>query len=263
MDATPVVPEQERPIIQHVKLTSPFKWLGQAWLALRKAPLHVFFYGLVFVVMGYVFSYYFSTAPETVITLSTLFLLVGPFLAIGLYDLAKQLDDPGKGAAQRPSLWHSMIAWRTNIQGFSLYAVLLAVLVFAWFRTSLLIFALFYDASGLTSLEHVLTHALLPVNRMFLFTYFGSGFVFALLVFASSAIALPMLLDKDIDTITAVLTSLQVVMQNGLPMLLWAGLIVGLCVLGFLTFYIGLAFTVPLVGLATWYAYRDLISYET
>jgi uncharacterized membrane protein len=104
------------------------------------------FYGAVFVLMGYLLIAYFDSAPQFVLTLSTLFLLAGPFLAIGLYDLARQHENVF--ATQRVNLWHSMIAWRVNLPGFTLYAALLALMVFGWFRVSLLMFALFFDTAA-------------------------------------------------------------------------------------------------------------------
>lgn len=264
MDATPLpLSPPVHPVVHHVMPWYPLKWLKQGLGVLRKAPISGLFYGVAFVLMGYFLVYYFSAAPHIVITLSTLFLLAGPFLAIGFYDITKQMEGSTGSVPIRVSLFHSMMAWRSNIQGFSLYAVLLAVIVFTWFRISLLMFALFYDTATLTSLSHLLRDALLPSNRLFLLVYFGVGFFFALLVFASSVIALPMLLDKEVDTVTAVITSIQAVVKNALTMLVWAALVVVLCVFGFATYYVGLVITAPLVGFATWYAYRDLVSYPS
>lgn len=236
------------------------RWLRLAAADLRRAPTDGLFYGAVFVLMGYSLVLYFNSAPQVVLTLATLFLLVGPFLAIGIYDVARQIED--RGAHEPISLRHSLVAWRENVQGFSLYAALLAILVFSWFRVSLLIFALFFDYAALPSMGQLLTQVLLPQNLGFLLVYMGSGFLFALLAFAASAFAVPMMLDKDIDTITAMLSSMQAVQKNLMTMVLWAAMIVGLTIIGLATYFVGLLLVMPLIGFASWHAYRDTISYE-
>ncbi|TDR70732.1 DUF2189 domain-containing protein [Paludibacterium purpuratum] len=235
-------------------------WLAQAIEDIRRAPADSLFYGALFVLMGYILTYYFTTSPAYMLALSTLFLLAGPFLAIGLYDLARQRE--GVKRHERVALRHSLVAWRGNIQGFTLYAALLAVMAFTWFRVSLLVFALFFDYTALPSLGDILTELFDPQNLVFLLVYFASGFLFALVTFVASAIAVPMMLDKDVDTVTAMITSFMVVQKNPKTMALWAAIIVGLTGLGLLTYFVGLLIVMPIIGLATWHVYRDTVSYE-
>lgn len=251
-------PSQIRPVARHVAPAAVFEWLRLGWRDLRKAPGDSLFYGAAFVLMGYLLTLYFSLAPEFVITLSTLFLLAGPFLAIGLYDIARQLE---YYRGSRIDLAKSMTAWRHNLPSFTLYAALLAVLVFGWFRVSLLMFALFYE-TAVPTFDALLADLFNPANLSFLVAYFGTGFLFATLVFALSAVSIPMMLDREVDAITAMIASLQAVYRNLLTMLVWAGMIVLLTAIGFATYFIGLMITVPLIGLATWHAYRALIAYE-
>lgn len=252
---------REHPVVHHVSITQPLLWLRQGLTDLRKAPADAMFYGAAFVLMGYLLISYFDSAPQFVLTLSTLFLLGGPFLAIGLYDLARQHE--GVHPPQRVSLWHSMTAWKANLPGFTLFAALLAVLVFGWFRMSLLLFALFFDTAALPSLDSLLVNALLPENMTFLLAYFGVGFLFAAAVFSLSVVAIPMMLDKDVDTVTAMINSVQAVYKNLLTMTVWAVMIVALTAVGFATYFIGLIVIMPVLGLASWHAYRAMISYES
>ena len=248
----------EHVVIAHVSVSQPFQWLRLGWQDLRRAPANTLFYGAVFVVMGYLLNMYFDFAPEYVITLSTLFLLAGPYLAIGLYDIARQLELQG---SQRVSLVHSMTAWRVNMPGFTLFAALLAVIVIGWFRVSLLMFALFYEGS-VPSLAVLVSSVWAIEHSAFLVAYFGSGFFFAIAVFALSVCAIPMMLHKDVDTITAMVNSVQAVYHNLLTMLVWAAMIVALTAIGFATHFVGLLLIMPLIGLASWHAYRALIHYE-
>ncbi|MCL6263575.1 DUF2189 domain-containing protein [Craterilacuibacter sp. RT1T] len=257
MDITHL-PSRDHPVVHHVSPADTFNWLKLGWRDLKKAPADAVFYGAVFVIMGYLLVFYFKDAPEVVITLAALFLLAGPFLAIGLYDIARQLEI-FKGT--RVNLAHSMLAWRANIPSFTLYAALLAVLVFGWFRVSLLMFALFYDTSAPT-LALLVAEAWSPEHLAFLIAYFGAGLIFAVVVFAVSVIAIPMMLDKEIDTISAMAVSVQAVHKNLMTMVCWAAIIVILTAIGFATYFIGLMVLIPLIGLSTWHAYRSIITYE-
>lgn len=235
-------------------------WFRMAWKDFRRAPADCLFYGALFVLMGYLLVGYVGEAPELVVTLATIFVLGGPFLALGLYDIANQVEAfDGNG---RVTLRHSLTSWRVNMPAFSLYAVLLTVLVFAWFRVSLLMFALFYDTASLPSLGDLVAQSFSAENVLFLLAYFGSGLLFAMTVFVCSVVSLPMMLDKEVDTITAMIASVQVVQRNLLTMLAWAAIIVVLTLAGFATGFVGLIVIMPMIGLATWHAYRDLISYE-
>lgn len=252
------LPSRDHPVVRHVTPADAVHWLRLGFRDLQKAPADSLFYGAAFVLMGYLLTLYFDMAPEMVITLSTLFLLAGPFLAIGLYDIARQLEI---FQGTRVNLWHSMVAWRVNMPSFTLYAALLTVLVFGWFRVSLLMFALFYETS-LPTLNEIVVNAFSIEHLPFLIAYFGTGFFFALLVFAVSAVSIPMMLDKEIDAISAMVVSAQAVYRNAVTMAVWAAMIAGLTAIGFVTYFIGLMVIVPVVGLATWHAYRGMIYFE-
>lgn len=249
---------REHPVIHHVTPAHTLRWLKMGYQDLQRAPADTVFYGAAFVLMGFFLAFYFSQAPQLVITFATVFLLAGPFLAIGLYDIARQLETPGNS---RSHLSHSMMAWRSNVHSFSLYAVLLAVLVFGWFRMSMLMFALFFDGP-LPTLDSLASVSFSLDNLPFLVAYFGTGLVFAVLVFGASVLAIPMMLDKEVDTVTAVVNSLQAVWRNPMTMVVWAAIIVALTVVGFATYFVGLLVIMPIIGLASWHAYRDLITYE-
>lgn len=257
MDITHL-PSHEHIVVQHVTPGQSLQWLRLGWQDFRRAPADALFYGAVFVLMGYLLNMYFDFAPQFVITLAALFLLAGPFLAIGLYDISRQLESPLGG---RVKLVHSMTAWRVNIPGFTLFAALLAVLVFGWFRVSLLMFALFFE-SNVPELDQLVASAFEIQNLPFLLAYFGTGLLFAIAVFAVSVCAIPMMLHKDVDTITAMVCSVQAVYRNLLTMLIWAAIIVLLTAIGFATQFIGLLLTMPLIGLSSWHAYRALINFE-
>ncbi|GAB2879356.1 MULTISPECIES: DUF2189 domain-containing protein [Microvirgula] len=246
-------PVTRPPAVRHVDAAAPLSWLLHALLDFRRAPAVSLFYGAAFVVMGYLMFFYFGNRPEYVITCATAFLLLGPFLSIGLYDIAQRLEQHGE-----VHLLPTLTAWRANLPGITLFAVMLAMLVFFWFRISQLMFALFYTGD-IPALSDIVANAFTAGNLGFLVVYFGLGLIFAAVAFSFSVVAIPMMLDRNVDTVTAILTSLHATAKNIPAMLVWAGLIALLTVIGFATFAVGLAILMPLIGLASWHAYRALV----
>jgi len=138
------------------------------------------------------------------------------------------------------------------------FAAVLTVIFLIWARASLVVFAIFYTRE-MPNLSGFLTQVLSMENLEFLLVYCGVGFIFALLVFAVSVVSIPLMLDRNQDAVTSMLASIRALAENPLPLLVWAALIVGLTLLGFMSFHIGLAVLMPVVGHATWHAYRDLV----
>jgi uncharacterized membrane protein len=246
------LPETFAPI-RRVAPAAPFTWLALGWRDLRRAPVASLAYGVAFALMGWLIHFVFRNAYEYVYGLAAGFLLVGPALAAGLYDISRRLER-GEPVALAPTL----AAWRANPGAFGVFAVILLVLLLVWSRASLVIFALFFSG-GLPSLQDLLSQVLSAAHWDFVLTWFAAGSVFALLAFAAGAVSVPMMLDRRTDAVLAVLNSVRALIANPLPMALWAALIVLLVAGGFATLMFGLVVTGPLVGHATWHAYRALL----
>jgi uncharacterized membrane protein len=133
----------------------------------------------------------------------------------------------------------------------------------AWIRLATLIFALFFSFRP-PSLDNFVAEVFFqPESVPFLIVGVGTGAVLAALVFAISAVSIPMLLDKpQVNVATAIAASVQSVRLNLAPMLIWAAMIVLFAAAGLVAGYVGLAITMPIIGHATWYAYKDLISFD-
>jgi uncharacterized membrane protein len=242
------------PNVRRIALNQPWQWLGAGWNDLRRAPVASLTYGLLFVLMGYLLVATVEGQFTAVLALTTGFLLVGPFLAMGLYDISRRLE-----AGAPVSLGRALTAWRANILPIALFVVVVGLVMMVWARFAAVLFAvlvggrefsvdvaaaqLFFSGSGLT----------------FLLVFAGVGALVAAAVFALSAVSIPMLLDRRTDVLTAILTSIAAVRANPAPMALWAALIVTFTGLGLLTFYLGLVIALPLIGHATWHAYRSLV----
>jgi len=243
------------PEIREIGLGAPVRWLREGWADLRKAPVPSLFYGVVLGAMGFALT----RAPGSgavELALVTGFLLVGPFLLMGLYDIAKRVRR-GEDVMIGPT----MTAWRANVQSIGFYAIILALLLAVWIRISIVVVALFFEGTSPSAASLAAGVAANPEMLTFVAAYAAAGFGFALFVFATSVVSLPMLYDRPrMDTLTAMITSFNAMRLNFWPMLLWAALIVALTALGFATFYVGLVVVLPLVGLATWHAYCDLVA---
>jgi uncharacterized membrane protein len=241
------------PAIRAIAPGAARRWLRAGWNDFAAQPVASLFYGVVLAAMGALLTRY--SAGAIGLALTTGFLLVGPFLAIGIYSLSRQRELHGR-AALAPSL----TAWRANFPSIGLYALLLTLLLAVWIRVSLVIVAAFFppDAQTLGGLLRLLARS--PEGWLFAAVYLAAGAVFALLVFATSAVSLPMLLARpEMDTLSAMITSFNALRRNFRPMLVWGVTIVALTLAGFATWGVGLVVIVPLIGHATWHAYRELI----
>jgi uncharacterized membrane protein len=255
------MPEQIAPVeefrfpeVNVLQRGAAWRWLKAGWDDLRAAPGASLFYGAVLALMGWVLRHFFGEAAYA-LAFATGFLLVGPFLAMGMYDISRRRE---RGLPV--SVGATLTAWRANVPAIGFYAVILALLMAVWIRVSVVVVALFFEG-GMPNAATLLPDLAHSENGpFFLLAYVAAGFGFALLVFATSVVSLPMLLDREkMDTLTAMITSFNALRQNFAAMLLWAVVIVGLIALGFATFYAGLVVVVPLIGHATWHAYRETV----
>lgn len=241
------------PTVRRVGASRPFAWLAAGAADFGAAPAASLFYGLCFAAMGWVLSFVFNNAVQYTSGLTMGFLLVGPLLSIGLYDLSRQREH---GTA--PGLGSSIVAWRGNVGAIGLYVLIVTVIFLLWARASLVVFALFYS-EAMPTLTGFLQQIVSLQNVEFLIAYFAVGMIFATLVFAISVVSIPYLLDAQVDAVTAAAASCLALARNPGAMIVWAMLIVTATGLGFETAYLGLAVVVPLIGHATWHAYREIV----
>ena len=241
------------PKVRDVPLTRPFTWIRKGWADLAACPIPSLFYGFCFAAMGLLLTKVFEHAYEYTSAATSGFLLLGPFLAMGLYEISRRRE-----RKETCSLFPTMIVWRRNAGNIGIFAVVLGVIFLVWARASLIVFALFYT-SELPNLSGFISQVLTLENLEFLLVYFGVGLIFASIVFAFSIVSIPIMLDRNQDAISAVIASVSALLRNPGAMLLWAVTIVVLTVVGFLSFHLGLVVLMPLIGHATWHAYRDLV----
>lgn len=242
------------PKINHVSMLAPFGWLRSGFGDLLKAQFASLFYGVCFALMGWTIAFFNGESYVMTLAATSAFMLFGPLLAIGLYNLSDQLQ-----RSNRASIRASLTVWRGNMSNLALFALVSTIVALIWARASAVTFAVFYN-SGLPSMGEFANAVLTLENIEFLLVYFGIGFVFAAFIFSISVVAVPLMYDRKSDAITAVLMSLAVVARNPVTMIVWAGILVALISFGFLAGFLGLIYTAPIAGHATWHAYRALIA---
>lgn len=248
--------ENPRPLPQilQVPANAPVDWLKRGWQDFVATRFQGAFYGLVFVLMGYAITWVYATKWQLTMGLIGGFFLMGPFLCSGIYDLSRQYELKGKA-----SLISSLTCWVRNIGSFSFFAIMLAFGMIVWARVSLILFAL-SSTTSFPTLQGVLQQIFSISNPQFLILWVGVGFIFASIVFAIGVIAAPMILDRTSDTLEAVFSSVRSVHANPKALYLWAFLVVVIIGLSLAAGFIPLIITAPIIGHATWHAYRDLVA---
>jgi uncharacterized membrane protein len=250
-------PQADRPAfpdVRRVGAGAPLRWLARGARDLRARPLPCLFYGLCFAAMGWLLGAMLRPAPGLMLALTAGFLLVGPFMAMGLYEVARRRE-----LGLPCDLPATTVAWRRNLSNIAILGIGLGVLMALWARASMMVIAIHFPRR-MPSVAILLEEIGRGDNLAFLGTWLGVGALFAALVFAFTVVAIPLMLDRGTDAITAMLASATAFGRNPAPMAVWAGAIVVLTVAGFASGFLGLIVTVPWVGLATWHAYRDLVA---
>jgi uncharacterized membrane protein len=254
--ATTADPHHSPAQVNEITLDQPWEWLGKGWKDLSATPKFSLMYGAAFVVVSYlmtiglVYEQLFFIIPP----LAAGFFLVAPLLGIGLYEISATLE-----RGEEVQFCNATKAWKANEVHLSAMAVVLVMVVLVWMLAALLVFALFYNQPVPTWENFIPEVFLSGKSPGFLFSGVIAGALIAGFTFSITAISVPMLMDRQVDVLTAMQTSMQAVRTNWQAMALWASLIVMFVGVGIATFYIGLIVTMPLIGHATWHAYRDLV----
>ncbi|MES9862938.1 MAG: DUF2189 domain-containing protein [Candidatus Thiodiazotropha sp. LLP2] len=240
------------PAIRTLSKTAPYGWLRNGWQDFRQATMPSLTLGLLFVVAGYALVYASWNIPLLTITFVTGFLLVAPALALGFYEMSRRLND-GRSVG-----FNSLVySWKNHGWSVLLFGLVLGIVMVAWGRLTGLLIALSLPAIG--PFNDLLSWQALTAPG-FIALYMLVGFLLAALVFSLSVVSIPMLVDRKIDVLTAAMTSLRAVRKNPGVMLRWAFIIALLTIMGMFTGFIGLLIIMPLLGHASWHAYKETVA---
>lgn len=236
---------------------APWAWLAAGWRDLLRVPRVSLAYGLLFAGISgaLTWSLFRLHLQHLLMPMAAGFMLVGPMLAVGLYETSRRLSEH-QAVGLRQVLF---VTTRSPTQLAFLGAMLMLMLL-AWIRIALLIYALFFGLSEFPGFEQSVHLVFFTPEGLGMLAIGGAiGGAIAAGVFAVAAFAVPMLMVRDMDAISAMIASVAAVRANLWPMLVWGWLIVVLTGIGIATLYVGLIVTFPLLGHATWHAYRHVI----
>ncbi|MCG3187881.1 MAG: hypothetical protein IOMNBAOH_02561 [Rhodocyclaceae bacterium] len=242
--------------LNKLAFADPFRWLRRGMRDFLRAPAIGLFFGGCFVAMGWALVLAFESAPAYLLGLSAGFLLVGPFLCMGLYYASERLE-----CGERPRLVDAAMAWRRKLDTLAIFGVMLLVLEMLWARASLVVFALSFQGT-MPDFAGSLRSLVNPKNVDFIIAWVALGGVFASIIFAVSVVSIPMILDRRSDAITAGLTSVRLVLTQPIVLLTWAATITLLVALAMLPGFVGLFVVGPVLGHASWHAYRSAVGHR-
>ncbi len=238
----------------------PTGWLRLAWGDFRTAPRQSLTYGAVVVLLSWALAYiairfggYFE-----LLALVSGFILVAPLLAVGTYSISDQIE-----RGLKPSLRRCFIEERRAFGNLMVFALVLMIVFLVWWRAASAVHIFF--PVDMTTPDWTDYLQFLGIGSLI-------GSIFATIVFSAAAFSLPMLVDRETDAVTAVVTSINAVLRNKPAMAVWAAMIVLAVAPGFALLLIGrergagfalvmalMGITLPLIGHATWHAYRATI----
>lgn len=263
MPHTALLPIPRLPAVREVALDRPLLWLALAWRDIAQCGLLSFAHGLALTLFGGVLLVMAHDRFWLLAGAFSGFLVVAPVLATGLYAMSRAVERGEPVNLQL--LIHTWLSWRharaseTGSEWCLVrFGVLLALAGTGWVVTSAALITLLAPQAIHTPLDF-LRYVVLAPNGFLFELWLALGGVMAAPMFASSVVAMPLLLDRRVNVTQAVLTSWQVVLSNPVPMALWAALIMGFTLLGLGSLLLGLIFVVPMLGHASWHAYRDLV----
>jgi len=239
----------ERPFIApcaDLRVTAALGWLRLGWRDFRAAPRVSLVYGLFVFLVTALLALAAWNLGGYILLVSALsgFTFIAPLLGFALYSVSRQLCQGGT-----PSLRRTLRAMKAPLGNAAIFALILLVIFLVWARAGLMVHV-FFPMEGKVEARDVVT-----------FLSIGSavGAVFAAITFAAVATSLPMLANRDVDVVTAVVSSVNAVLRNKFAMGFWAMTIVTLTLVGFATALLGLVVIIPWLAYSTWHCYRETL----
>lgn len=242
--------------IQPVGMERPRVWLAAGIEDFRQAAAVSLAYGMFWVGLSIAITAgaLYLGLWQWLLPLVAGFMFIGPLVAVGSYGISRALE-----AGRAPHLGDAFGAWHSHAGQLAMLGVMLTLMLMAWFNIAMVLFALFFGAEPPD--PATLYAALITTREGLTMIAVGTviGAILAFGAFTVSVVAIPTLMDQDLTFMEGIEASVQAVSVNFRPMLLWAAILTGCVLVGVLTFYIGLALILPVLGFASWHAYEDLV----
>lgn len=242
------------PVVRRIGWGRPWSWLQSAWHDLARNPLPSLAYGILFALGGDLIILAAIRQPQLLGVAISGFFLLAPLLAAGLYELSRRT---AKG--EKILFIDSLRCFRRNGQSLAFFGLFLGLSFVLWERLSAITFALLGASASIETGAFLREVVFSGEHHAFVAIWITLGGALALWVYALAVVAVPMMLDRNCDVVVAMSTSLRAFLANLGPLLLWAAMIVFLTLAGFASFLFGLVVIMPILGHASWHAYRELV----
>lgn len=235
--------------------------LTAGWQDFRRKPMMGLFFSLIYVTGGWLMYVFFFVTEQIwwALPFTVGFPLMAPFLAVGLYEVSHRLEQ-GDTDFRRNDIFG--VVWRQRLRQLPLMSWVIIVFFLFWSFFAHMLFAMFMGPSALTNVTSSYAYLLQPEGLMMLLVGTAFGAIFAFVLFCLTVISLPLLLDKELDFVTAMLTSIAVVKGNPGVMLAWGGIIAALTFVAMLPGLLGLFIALPVLGHASWHIYRRALQHD-
>lgn len=245
--------------INSVSMDRPKSWLLAGVEDFRRAPVVSLAYGIFWVGLSLAVTAGAVTMGfwHVLLPLIAGFMFIGPLVAVGTYGVSQAIE-----RGQTPHLGHALGCWRPHAGQLAMMGLMMTIFFLAWIRLATLLFALFFgmNVPNVDTIYLALFTTLQGLTMLAVGTAIGGVLAFG--AFTISVVAIPTLMDRDLTFMEGIEASIRSVAHNFRPMLLWAAILTGCVVAGVLTFYIGLALVLPVLGYASWHAYEDLVRFD-
>ena len=240
------------PKIGRVTLAEIFASRRAGLYDFRRAPVYGLVFSAFYVVIGFVLLMLDAGTFVWTLALSLGFPLIAPFAAVGLYEVSRRLE------AEEPLVWSEIIGVviREKDRQLPWMGVIILMIFLFWSFFAHMLFAMFMGLSTLTNISSSYDALLTPNGMTMIALQLAVGGAVAFLTFSFTVVSLPLLLDKELDFVTAMIVSFKTVKQNLAVMLTWPAIIAALLLLGMLPLFMGLFLVLPVLGHATWHIYR-------
>lgn len=250
-----------QPTVRHISTADLWEALKLGAEDFWAKPSHYVFLCLIYPIVGLILTQWSSgsNAIQLVYPLMSGFALVGPFAAIGLYEISRRRE---LGMSSR---WHHALDVRHSpaLPSIAVIGILLFALFLLWLFTAQTLYTSLFGAEPPASVG-AFVRDVLTTGKGWTLILVGNavGFIFAVVVLGTTVVAFPLLLDRDVGAVAAIETSARVVMANPLTMALWGLTVAVLLVIGSIPLFAGLAVVMPILGHATWHLYRKVVEPE-
>jgi len=246
------------PIVARVSAADIVEALGKGLRDFQALPLYGLSFGTLYAAGGLTIVLCIIALGMSYLAypLAAGFALIGPFVAAGLYEVSRRRE---RGEAPSVSGIWSTIRSRGEMGWMALVTIFIFVM---WMYQVRFLMALFLGLhASFSNLQQFLT-VVLTTNEGLLFLLVGNliGAALSLILFSLTVVSFPLLLDRDVDFVTAMVTSVRSVVTSPLPMIGWAAVIVMLLIVSALPYFLGLVVTLPVLGHATWHLYRRIVA---